>query len=355
MAEHRLRCTAVFLLLALVAAGTSEDAAVGAAADAYAQLESSSSHPTMQPPTQLTELTPFAGGDDGWERMSITSSVDRMMGNVQDDSEDNDYVSDDFESDDFSDEDDEEDSETREKKEYDDESESAEDKWNDTSMEDGDEDTFDYAPITKEEDPLIAEVLPPSVVNANRKKAQRQEAQREMAALKKPSTDMMDNPLIDEKLKKQIKKEMGEPISKSKEEKDIEQDVKKVLLGEKSHTMELEKELAKAKSQAAAAEKRQRKLERALRAAATTKVKKKASESVRKKKEAKMSKSEKKFSHMVITTGKHHPLALKMRTRLRQRPRIQLSPSRVPPRRRKNRRRRRRRRPKRRPRRSRRL
>merc|ERR1712072_485229 len=84
MAEHRLRCTAVFLLLALVAAGTSEDAAVGAAADAYAQLESSSSHPTMQPPTQLTELTPFAGGDDGW---------DRMMGNVQDDSEDNDYVS----------------------------------------------------------------------------------------------------------------------------------------------------------------------------------------------------------------------------------------------------------------------
>merc|ERR1711981_1303050 len=38
--------------------------------------------------------------------------------------------------------------------------------------------------------------------------------------------------------------------------------------------------------------KRQRKLERALRAAATTKVKKKA-------------------SHMVITTGKHHPLALK--------------------------------------------
>merc|ERR1711934_1300797 len=104
---------------------------------------------------------------------------------------------------------------------------------------------------------------------------------------------------------------MGEPISKSKEEKDIEQDVKKVLLGEKSHTMELEKELAKAKSQAAAAKKRQRKLERALRAAATTKVKKKASESVRKKKEAKMSKSEKKFSHMVITTGKHHPLALK--------------------------------------------
>merc|ERR1712072_858082 len=311
MAEHRLRCTAVFLLLALVAAGTSEDAAVGAAADAYAQLESSSSHPTMQPPTQLTELTPFAGGDDGWERMSITSSVDRMMGNVQDDSEDNDYVSDDFESDDFSDEDDEEDSETREEKEYDDESESAEDKWNDTSMEDGDEDTFDYAPITKEEDPLIAEVLPPSVVNANRKKAQRQEAQREKAALKKPSTDMMDNPLIDEKLKKQIKKEMGEPISKSKEEKDIEQDVKKVLLGEKSHTMELEKELAKAKSQAAAAKKRQRKLERALRAAATTKVKKKASESVRKKKEAKMSKSEKKFSHMVITTGKHHPLALK--------------------------------------------
>merc|ERR1712072_997597 len=270
MAEHRLRCTAVFLLLALVAAGTSEDAAVGAAADAYAQLESSSSHPTMQPPTQLTELTPFAGGDDGWGRMSITSSVDRMMGNVQDDSEDNDYVSDDFESDDFSDEDDEEDSETREEKEYDDESESAEDKWNDTSMEDGDEDTFDYAPITKEEDPLIAE-----------------------------------------KLKKQIKKEMGEPISKSKEEKDIEQDVKKVLLGEKSHTMELEKELAKAKSQAAAAKKRQRKLERALRAAATTKVKKKASESVRKKKEAKMSKSEKKFSHMVITTGKHHPLALK--------------------------------------------
>merc|ERR1711959_632942 len=311
MAEHRLRCTAVFLLLALVAAGTSEDAAVGAAADAYAQLESSSSHPTMQPPTQLTELTPFAGGDDGWERMSITSSVDRMMGNVQDDSEDNDYVSDDFESDDFSDEDDEEDSETREEKEYDDESESAEDKWNDTSMEDGDEDTFDYAPITKEEDPLIAEVLPPSVVNANRKKAQRQEAQREKAALKKPSTDMMDNPLIDEKLKKQIKKEMGEPISKSKEEKDIEQDVKKVLLGEKSHTMELEKELAKAKSQAAAAKMRQRKLERALRAAATTKVKKKASESVRKKKEAKMSKSEKKFSHMVITTGKHHPLALK--------------------------------------------
>merc|ERR1712072_520910 len=311
MAEHRLRCTAVFLLLALVAAGTSEDAAVGAAADAYAQLESSSSHPTMQPPTQLTELTPFAGGDGGWERMSITSSVDRMMGNVQDDSEDNDYVSDDFESDDFSDEDDEEDSETREEKEYDDESESAEDKWNDTSMEDGDEDTFDYAPITKEEDPLIAEVLPPSVANANRKKAQRQEAQREKAALKKPSTDMMDNPLIDEKLKKQIKKEMGEPISKSKEEKDIEQDVKKVLLGEKSHTMELEKELAKAKSQAAAAKKRQRKLERALRAAATTKVKKKASESVRKKKEAKMSKSEKKFSHMVITTGKHHPLALK--------------------------------------------
>merc|ERR1711959_362137 len=311
MAEHRLRCTAVFLLLALVAAGTSEDAAVGAAADAYAQLESSSSHPTMQPPTQLTELTPFAGGDDGWERMSITSSVDRMMGNVQDDSEDNDYVSDDFESDDFSDEDDEEDSETREEKENDDESESAEDKWNDTSMEDGDEDTFDYAPITKEEDPLIAEVLPPSVVNANRKKAQRREAQREKAALKKPSTDMMDNPLIDEKLKKQIKKEMGEPISKSKEEKDIEQDVKKVLLGEKSHTMELEKELAKAKSQAAAAKKRQRKLERALRAAATTKVKKKASESVRKKKEAKMSKSEKKFSHMVITTGKHHPLALK--------------------------------------------
>merc|ERR1712072_1383199 len=311
MAEHRLRCTAVFLLLALVAAGTSEDAAVGAAADAYAQLESSSSHPTMQPPTQLTELTPFAGGDGGWERMSITSSVDRMMGNVQDDSEDNDYVSDDFESDDFSDEDDEEDSETREEKECDDESESAEDKWNDTSMEDGDEDTFDYAPITKEEDPLIAEVLPPSVVNANRKKAQRQEAQREKAALKKPSTDMMDNPLIDEKLKKQIKKEMGEPISKSKEEKDIEQDVKKVLLGEKSHTMELEKELAKAKSQAAAAKKRQRKLERALRAAATTKVKKKASESVRKKKEAKMSKSEKKFSHMVITTGKHHPLALK--------------------------------------------
>merc|ERR1712072_75898 len=205
MAEHRLRCTAVFLLLALVAAGTSEDAAVGAAADAYAQLESSSSHPTMQPPTQLTELTPFAGGDDGWERMSITSSVDRMMGNVQDDSEDNDYVSDDFESDDFSDEDDEEDSETREEKEYDDESESAEDKWNDTSMEDGDEDTFDYAPITKEEDPLIAEVLPPSVVNANRKKAQRQEAQREKAALKKPSTDMMDNPLIDEKLKKALR------------------------------------------------------------------------------------------------------------------------------------------------------
>merc|ERR1711959_265818 len=306
MAEHRLRCTAVFLLLALVAAGTSEDAAVGAAADAYAQLESSSSHPTMQPPTQLTELTPFAGGDDGWERMSITSSVDRMMGNVQDDSEDNDYVDDNFDSDDFSDLDDDssgEDGASREDKEDDEDGD--EDDW------DSEKNTFDYAPITSEEDPLIAEVLPESVKRHNREKADA--AARAKAAASKPSTDMMDNPLINEKLKKQIKQEMGAPVSKSEEQADIERDVTKVLMGEKSHTMELEKELAKAKAQAAEAKKRQRSLERALRQAATTKVKTKASNDARRKREAKMSKSEKKFSHMVITVPhkKGDPLALK--------------------------------------------
>merc|ERR1711959_34366 len=200
MAEHRLRCTAVFLLLALVAAGTSEDAAVGAAADAYAQLESSSSHPTMQPPTQLTELTPFAGGDDGWERMSITSSVDRMMGNVEDDSEDNDYVSDDFTSDDWSDVDDTEDSASPND---DDDDANAEDDWR------SEENTFDYAPITKDEDPLIAEVLPTKVRNAQRRKAEAKARAQMEKENEKPSPNMMDNPMISDKLRKQIKEEMG--------------------------------------------------------------------------------------------------------------------------------------------------
>merc|ERR1711907_505109 len=197
------------------------------------------------PSTQL--LTPFAGSDDGWKQRSIRSSVDRMMGNVEDDDTSNEYDLDT----DYSDFDDE--------NSFDDEDSTADadvdtaetDDEADNTWDDKKNNSFDFAPITKDEDPLIAAVLPDSV----KKVEKRTEARMKRTNPTQPSTHMEDNPLISSQLKAQVKKEMGMPTTEKN--RDIERDVTNVLVHERSHALQLEKELAKARAETAEAKKQE--------------------------------------------------------------------------------------------------
>merc|ERR1711998_30385 len=246
MAGHRLRCTQIVLLLGLVWAGI-ENPADGA-----------NKHVASSPSTQL--LKPFAGSDDGWEQRSIKSSVDRMMGHVEEDDTPDEYVDDDL-SDDLSDEPDysdvDDDYEGDTAKSID----NKHSKTSSTSWDDAENNSFDYAPITKDADPLIAEVLPDSVKTVEKGTQARMDTEKSA----QPSTHMEDNPLISADLKAQVKKEMGVPTTE--ENRDIEHDVTNVLVHERSHALQLEKELAKARADTAAAKRRQKKLERRLKRA----------------------------------------------------------------------------------------
>merc|ERR1712196_509862 len=226
-------CTLLILLAAL---------AVSAGTDGTEPAYEAANEAAHTPSTQL--LTPFGGSDDGWERISLKSSVDRMM---EDPEEGN-----------------------------------GEDARLDLSADhDEDDDEWDSEDGSSEhiKDPLVNMVLPESYKEMEREKAKREE-QRDLKA-QEPSTKMEDDKLLSFKLRKQVEEEMGSSPKQDNGDEDEEQDrvqaersVKDILVHERKHTLSLKKQLEQAKAQAAAAKEKSQKLENKLRQVETGKVKK---------------------------------------------------------------------------------